>query len=108
MKAPRIQIAGAAVCIIAALSLYAYGYLNEPRLRDGDAQQRAYARQVLKSQSRDMGQEAALAEVYWRRYGDVAADPIVGQNGALGVFGAREHYNRHGRRENRIWGDTKK
>ena len=56
----------------------------------------------------DLQQEAALADAYWRRYGDVAADSVVGRDGALGVFGAREHYNRHGRRENRIWGETKK
>jgi len=107
MKIPWIRTGIAATAMAIAIALYIYGFSNEPRLRNGDPQQRAYALQVLKSQSHDMAQETALAEAYWRRYGDVAADPVVGRDGAMGVFGAREHYDRHGRRENRIWGETK-
>jgi hypothetical protein len=43
------------------------------------------------------------AETYWAHYPDVANDPYFGRNGPLGIFGAREHYDRHGRREGRVW-----
>lgn len=44
-----------------------------------------------------------VAEAYWHCYPDVAQDSYFGQSGPLGILGAREHYERHGRREGRIW-----
>lgn len=96
----------AAAACVAALALYAYGLHGEPRLRPVDPRQRVYAAHVLQGNILDLQQETVLAEAYWRRYSDVATDPIFGRTGQLGVHGAREHYNRHGRREKRIWGEN--
>ena len=104
MMATRLRGITAFTIVATAIAIYVLGFIQEPRLRGGDAEERAFARQVIKSQTRDMSEEKALADAYWRRYSDVAANPVVGRNGALGVYGAREHYNRHGKRENRIWG----
>lgn len=52
----------------------------------------------------DTAAEEKLAHAYWLRYPDVAANPLYGEKGRLGVLGAREHYMRHGRREGRVWG----
>jgi hypothetical protein len=53
----------------------------------------------------DLAAEGELARAYWMRYPDVRADAFFGEGGRLGVLGAREHFNRHGRREGRIWGN---
>lgn len=43
------------------------------------------------------------AEAYWACYPDVGRDSYFGASGPLGILGAREHYERHGRSEGRIW-----
>ena len=48
-------------------------------------------------------EERSLAKAYWNRYADVAADSYYGRKGTLGVWGAREHFNYHGKREGRHW-----
>lgn len=54
----------------------------------------------------ELAKEEALAEAYWRRYPDVAADDFFGRDGNLGVHGPRVHYERHGRAEGREWPAT--
>lgn len=52
----------------------------------------------------DKKRERRLAEAYWSRYPDVRDDWYFGQNGRLGVYGARVHYERHGKQGNgRVW-----
>ena len=46
MKIFWIRTGFAVAAMTVAIAFYIYGFLNEPRLRDGDSQQRAYARQV--------------------------------------------------------------
>ena len=48
-------------------------------------------------------QEAPLADSYWRRNADVESHPRFGRNGGMGVYGARAHFNWHGRKEGRLW-----
>ncbi len=92
----------------AALGIYAHGAFNSPLLDATLAQHEAYRQNVLATEGVDQDREKALAQAYWRRYGDVRADPYFGENGQLGVVGAREHYKRHGRREGRIWPELTK
>jgi hypothetical protein len=94
----------AAAACIAALTLYAHGFQGEPRLRGSDFQQRTYAAHILQGDAIDLIKEAALAEAYWLRNQDVAANSVFGRSGQLGIHGAREHYNQHGQREGRVWG----
>mgnify|MGYP001815005776 FL=1 len=47
--------------------------------------------------------ELELAKAYWLRYTDVRTHPFFGEEGPLGITGAREHYRQHGRREGRIY-----
>ncbi|MBE0585593.1 MAG: hypothetical protein IH612_17775 [Desulfofustis sp.] len=48
--------------------------------------------------------ELALARAYWTRYPDVASHSYFGENGVLGIDGARSHYSLHGKAEGRRWG----
>ena len=52
--------------------------------------------------SPDLQAEQALARAYWLRYPDIRQDTFFGENGTMGIFGPRAHYNQHGRHEQRI------
>ncbi|MDD9907884.1 MAG: hypothetical protein OXT06_30270 [Rhodospirillaceae bacterium] len=89
--------------IASALVAYAIGAWDSPLLdRERRAQREFVSRYALMA-TRDETAEQVLAERYWTRYGDVAADANFGRNGSFGIWGAREHFNRHGRREGRHW-----
>jgi hypothetical protein len=100
----RLALAGAVVA--ASWLVYAYGAWHSPLLDSQLAAQQAYLTQVLRGASIDMVEEQRQADLYWSRYPDVANDRYFGRDGAMGVRGAREHFERHGRREGRIWGDA--
>lgn len=53
----------------------------------------------------NMDREEELAGAYWNRYPDVAASPLWGRQGTMGVLGPREHYQLFGRLEGRHWGE---
>ncbi len=100
--APRIAIAA---LLLAGFGSYAWGALHAPWMDSNRPAQLQLARQVIKEadQRNDMA-ERRLSEDYWTRYPDVAADAYFGRNGKLGIQGAHEHYQRHGRHEGRVWG----
>ena len=52
----------------------------------------------------DMEEEKELAEAYWRRYPDIAQDPVWGRQGSMGILGPRDHYHYYGRSQGRTWG----
>ena len=64
-----------------------------------------YQRDAEKTRSLAAVEEVELAYKYWGRYPDVAQHAVYGEHGELGVRGAWEHYQQHGRHEaKRIWG----
>ena len=94
----------ALAAVALGLLVYLIGALNSPMLDRGLAARRTMLEAVAREPAGDSQKEPALAEAYWARYPDVAADAFFGRAGKLGVRGAREHYQRHGRNEGRIWG----
>lgn len=88
----------------AALALYAAAFCHSPAADPDEPARHAFLERMAAPGPADDG-ERALAEAYWRRYPDVAADRYFGAHGQLGRAGAREHYQRHGRREGRVWGN---
>jgi len=87
-----------------SLAVFAVGVFHSPVIDDVLAQERVVLNKHARGDTVDVIRETLFAEAYWARNPDVAADPFFGANGALGTFGAREHYDRHGRLEGRIWG----
>jgi hypothetical protein len=81
------------------------GATELPLLNRDIAAQRARAASVAMSGSLDLSAEPQLAEAYWQRNPDVAADAHYGRHGRVGVLGAREHWLRHGKIEGRRWGE---
>ena len=116
--ARRLRGAVGVAFFAAACGVWVYGAVNSP-LMDADlARQKAYVDETLrttagrptlapKAPSNPSSDEAAYARAYWDRYPDVAADPYFGEMGELGVLGAREHFNRHGRFDGRRWSLSK-
>lgn len=94
---------GAAV-FVASLAAFAVGFVRSPLIDDVLAQERVVINKHARRDTVDLVREHLLAEAYWQRNSDVARDRFFGVNGALGTFGAREHYDRHGRAEGRRWG----
>ncbi len=83
------------------LAIYAAGALQSPLM---DEKTGEMLRVLARTADIDTAAEEKLARAYWTRYPDVAASPLYGEKGGMGVLGAREHYMNHGRREGRIWG----
>lgn len=96
-------IAGSLV-MAATIGIYLVGALDSPVL---DAERQREFRRLLQERAagaHDEAEERALAEAYWSRYPDVAGSDAFGRGGQLGIYGAREHYQRYGQTEGRKWG----
>ncbi len=99
----RMYVAGAAI-FAASLVVFGFGIAWSPIFDDVLAQERVVINKHARRDRVNVERELSLAEAYWQRNPDVAASEFFGTKGALGVFGAREHYDRHGRAEGRRWG----
>lgn len=88
------------------LSIVAWGYgmfqsqIWDPQVRE----EKRYLASFLRDSSADRSLEQQLAKAYWLRYEDIRSDSFFGENGPGGIYGAREHYQLHGRHEGRIFG----
>ena len=87
-----------------SLMVFAAGMVHSPVIDDVLAQERVVLNKHARSDQVDLMRETRFAQAYWVRNPDVAAHAFFGAKGALGTFGAREHYDRHGRLEGRRWG----
>ena len=100
----RLSYAGFAL----ALFVFAFGAWDSPLIDRARRSQVEFLSRFAQTGQLDEGREAELAASYWSQYSDVAADSFFGREGRLGVWGAREHYKRHGKREGRVWPWTEK
>ncbi len=100
---PKVRWFVAGVAVAGALAIYLWGTFTSPVFDQQRHRERAYLRAQLASSEQRLEQEAALAEAYWLRYPDVAADPTYGRD-SMGIEGARAHYRNHGKAEGRKWG----
>ena len=92
------------LAFLAALAAFGVGIVRSPVIDDVLAQERVVINKHARRGQVDVVRERAQAQSYWKRNRDVAQDRFFGIDGALGTFGAREHYDRHGRLEGRRWG----
>ena len=87
---PKVRWFLAGVAVAAALAVYLWGAFTSPVFDQQRYRERAHLRAQLAASEQRVDREAALAEAYWRRYPDVAADVTYGP-GSMGVEGARAH-----------------
>ncbi len=100
----RLRAVLAALAFALGLAGWLDGAWRSPLLDAGARARRERLSVLAAGHAVDLQREAALAEQYWRRYPDVGNDAFYGRKGPLGVLGAREHFNRWGRNEGRVWG----
>ena len=86
-----------------SLGAYAYGAFTSSLFNPRLADERAYLMTASRMPEADPEEVRRRAEAYWSRYPDIAADAHFGRDGALGIYGARAHYQKHGRYEGRTW-----
>jgi len=96
----RIVVAVYAVCLV----VFAVGLVRSPVIDHVFKQERIVLNKHARGDLIDVERERRFAETYWELNPDVAASAFFGSAGALGIFGPREHYDRHGRSEGRAWG----
>ncbi len=83
-----------------ALVAYSVGAWHSPLL---DRERNLQFDALAQAEAWNEEEERSLAETYWTRNADVAADLYYGRDGTLGVWGAREHFKHHGEKEGRHW-----
>jgi len=57
----------------------------------------------LRASYPDQKQETALAKIYWSKHPNVMSDAYFGKDGRLGIYGARQHFRKHGKNEGKNW-----
>ena len=93
----------AGLCAACSLAIYGYGIADSPLANpEIHAQRELLIRHA--ALTADPAEARSVADAYWQRNPDVARDRYYGRNGKLGIFGAREHFDQHGRKEGRRWG----
>jgi hypothetical protein len=89
--------------LIICTALWCHGMLNSVILNPELLEQRNRVTSYGDKNRADTEAERALAEGYWLRYPDIRQDPAYGENGTMGIFGPRTHFEQHGKHENRIF-----
>ena len=98
----RLRIALFGLFVL-CLGAYVYGASTSTLFDRGMADKRAYLMTASRAPEGDPAEIRRRAEAYWELYPGVAADEYFGRNGKFGIYGARYHYQAHGRYEGRTW-----
>lgn len=103
-----LRLGIALLSIIVATILWMDGFFNSPAGDSTRGQERRFLTGYLQQNRVDLQLEQEMAEAYWLRYPDVRANDYWGPAGPLGIWGARDHYRQHGKREQRVFGNLAK
>lgn len=90
-----------AVCT--SIFFYGEGVLTSPVQDSRYPAEVKYLQKFIDNNDPDLQEEKSLAEAYWLRYEDVKTDNFWGINGPMGIWGPRDHYQQHGKKEGRIF-----
>lgn len=107
MKRSTTILQGALIgsVMITAVSLWLLGLLTSPNTSPQTRQQRLFVEHYIQNNAPDLKEIRLMAEIYWKRYPDIGRDAHFGRNGIMGIYGARAHYDQHGKIEGRKWGN---
>lgn len=103
-KSSRIfRLLLSALIITLAWSVWLPEAINSPVLNRQIEAERDYLNDILFYRSPQFEVEKQSAEAYWKRYPEIADHWLWGKNGELGIRGPKDHYERFGKWEGRIW-----
>ena len=86
-----------------AVLLWFQGFVASPLSSPQRVSEKRFLHDYLERNKPDLQEERVLAESYWLRYKDIREDPFWGEQGRMGIWGARDHYKQFGKREGRIY-----
>ncbi len=86
-----------------SLVYYTNGLLHSPLCKPYLKIEQVMLQKYNTKKGVDNREEKVLAEDYWLRYEDIKKDKHWGENGSMGIFGPRDHFQQHGKREGRIF-----
>ena len=89
--------------IASSTVLWTRGFIQSPLVDPHLRQEEKFIRDYIDANNPDHQQEKILAESYWLRYSDIHNNSYWGVNGPMGIWGARDHFLQHGKREGRIF-----
>lgn len=93
----------ALMAVIISSCLYLTGLFHSSIIDEQRGNETQYLQEYIDSHQHESREEKILAESYWRRYRDIRENNYWGVKGPLGIWGARDHFNQHGRQEGRIF-----
>lgn len=102
----RARFAAATLCWLvfaASIVLYAILAMHSPLAGVDRHREAVVATEFARLSGAGQACERRLAALYWQANPDVSESAYFGRAGPLGMLGAREHFDRHGRREGRLW-----
>lgn len=103
-KRPKLKAVVVTGIMTTSCVLWIFGLFTSPLTSPSTKAERRYVETYIQSHSPDLDKVRVLAELYWKRYPDVGQDHHYGRNGIMGIYGARNHYDQHGKVEGREWG----
>ncbi len=89
--------------VISSAVFWVKGFLYSPLFDSEFRIEEKFIGDFIDSNSLDSIQEKILAESYWLRYSDVRTNKYWGRNSPMGIWGPRDHFMQHGKREGRIF-----
>jgi hypothetical protein len=101
--AKRLRFWITLVVVSGSSVIWTLGFFHSPLMRPEMERERLFVKRYVEDNAPDLLAEKVLAEAYWKRYQDVKMDAYYGPKGPMGIYGAGEHYQQHGRREGRIF-----
>jgi len=99
----KFSAAIVASAIIFAVTVYYLELVHSPLYFPEIRKESDFINSFVNENSPDIQKERSLAKAYWLRYHDVRQDRHWGEKGPMGVWGPRDHYLLHGKREGRIF-----
>lgn len=92
-----------ATVIALAAFFWVKSYFHSPLWLPQKNEEQEYLKKYVANNSPDYLQEKLLAQAYWLRYKDIKENKYWGENGPQNIWGPRNHYLQHGRKEGRTF-----
>lgn len=91
------------IALVTAAVLWTRGFLQSPIVHPERKAEVKLIAGSSQADAPDPQQEKILAASYWQRYLDIRENDHWGEKGPMGIWGPRDHFRKHGKREGRIF-----
>ncbi|KJS00939.1 MAG: hypothetical protein VR65_11135 [Desulfobulbaceae bacterium BRH_c16a] len=99
----NLPVAITCIALIAAAALWMRGFLQSPMVHPERKVEGKFIAGSRQADAPNPQREKILAASYWQRYRDIRENGHWGEKGSMGIWGPRDHFRKHGKREGRIF-----